>query len=55
MPEFESDISINNHTCEINVETQFTADNECGDGVKDRITSDGEGRVTSEGECRTIA
>lgn len=55
MPEFESDMSMNNHTCEMNVETQFTADQECGSGANDRITSDGEGRVTSDGQCRIIA
>lgn len=28
---------------------------ECGTGALDRTTSDGEGRVTSDGQCRTIA
>jgi hypothetical protein len=57
MPEFESNIVRNNHVCEISVDTRFEFENEseCGDGVNDRITSDGEGRVTSEGQCRTIA
>lgn len=52
----EQDCIRGNHTCEKNVQTQFTdTNNECGDGINDRITSDGEGRVTSEGECRTTA
>lgn len=55
MPEFESDVIRNNHTCELNVDTQFVSDDECGDGINDRITSDGEGRVTSDGQCRIIA
>jgi hypothetical protein len=45
----------NTHQCEKNIDTQFISDNECGDGINDRITSDGEGRVTSDGQCRTIA
>jgi hypothetical protein len=56
MPEFAGNISQSNHTCELNVETQFTnTDQECGDGINDRTISSGEGRTTSEGECRTIA
>lgn len=53
----EQDCIRGNHTCEKNVQTQFTASagGECGDGINDRITSGGEGRVTSEGECRIIA
>lgn len=54
--EFTGSISQSNHTCELNVETQFTdqEDEECGDGINDRTISSGEGRTTSEGECRTI-
>lgn len=53
----EQDCIRGNHTCEKNVQTQFepTVISECGDGPNDRITSDGQGRTTSEGECRTIA
>lgn len=52
----EQDCIRGQHTCEKNVNTQFTEiSNECGDGPNDRTTSSGEGRTTSEGECRTIA
>lgn len=53
----EQDCIRGNHTCEKNVQTQFepSSGTECGDGVNDRTTSDGEGRVTSDGQCRTIA
>lgn len=43
-----------NNVCEKNVETQFTDDEACGQGINDRVTSSGEGRVTSDGECRVI-
>lgn len=34
---------------------ECVAPGECGTGALDRTTSDGEGRVTSDGQCRTIA
>lgn len=53
----EQDCIRGNHACEKNVQTQFTpsTSNECGDGINDRKTSGGEGRATSDGQCRTIA
>jgi hypothetical protein len=54
--EFESDSIRGNHECQLNVDTQFSdATIECGDGILDRVTSDGHGRTTSDGQCRIIA
>lgn len=50
--------SRSTHECEVNISTQFTGSidpTDCGNGILDRITSDGLGRITSDGECRIIA
>jgi hypothetical protein len=53
---FSGDSIQSNHECETSVDSQFTDnETECGEGILDRVTSEGQGRVTSEGECRIIA
>lgn len=54
----ECDITVsrNDHNYSSETDTRFIdTGSECGDGVNDRITSGGEGRVTSDGQCRIIA
>jgi hypothetical protein len=52
----QTTIVQNTHQCEKNIDTQFIDESsECGDGILDRVTSSGEGRTTSDGQCRIIA